>query len=236
MVGWLALDVLFTAGVAWVGRRWTAGFDVRGPFLFMSPLYAAALFFSIGAMKFLHCRTPDGKPDPRDVDQIESTAVEFGFGDVGVIRQSYGAEARLTLIMRNGEEVSLPKNWAEMDSDARRFAVVRTLSEPDKTGWPGFVERLPSYGTRAIAMLICGFNLWLILACHGAGAIWFAYSVFWNRGKMLTKADVRALHIMRDLKAAIAFAKVDPMNASIGYTPEQRIAVLRKAAARMGIA
>jgi len=232
---WFLVDPLMTAGVAWLGQRWIAGFDIRGPFLVMSPLFAAGIFFFIATLLGFGTGVREGEPKPSEVDLIQSTAIEFGFGPVDVIRQRSGKELKLVVVPAGAKETGLPENWGKLDFDAKRFAVVWTLAD-SKTPWlEKFVRWLPAYTARAAAMIVAGMNLWLILACHGLTAVKFAYTTFWQREKMVSQKDVRALAIMKDLKAAIAFVRADPMNEKMQISPDGRVATLRRAAVRMGI-
>jgi hypothetical protein len=221
-----------------MGQRWIAGFDIRCPFLLMSPLFAASLFFLITFNFVRGGRVTEGQPKPADVDLIQTAALEFGFGPVDVIRQRYGKELRLAIMTggADGKESSLPVNWSQLSFDAKRFAIVRALADSNVSPASRVLKALPAHATRLVAMILVGFNLWLILLCQSLAAVRLAYLMFWQRGKQLAYQDVRALTIMRDLKAAIAFVKGDPMNAEMQVKPEQRIAALRKAAVRMGIA
>ena len=235
MLGWVAFDVLFTAGVARLGRHWITGFDIRGPFLLMSPVYAATLAFAICADRFSQYEIPEGKPKPRDVDLIETVALEFELGPVSVIQKRQRGDLRLALDLGGGEVLGLPENWSKMDVDARRFAVVWTLQGKQSLR-SKLKQRVPRYALRAVAMIAAGFNLWLIIADHVPVALWVAYTTVYGRARALALADARALSVMRDLKAAISFARSDTTNDSSGMTVDERIASLRKAAGRMGIA
>ena len=233
--GGIGIDLFLTLAVAWACIRWIPGFDVRGPFLVMSPLFAVEIFFVCGSFKLHQTRVIEGEPKRADADLIQSTAVEFDLGPVNLIQRRCGVDLRLVVVSDRGNDVTLPENWTKLDYDAKRFAVVWNLADSRKSSFSRILNRLPTYACRAATMVVAGINLWLILACHALGALWFARHVFWQRERMLTRKDAEALKIMRNLKAAMAFAKSDPMNSSLGITPEWRIMCLKKAAARMGI-
>jgi len=234
-LGRLVLDLLCTAVMAWAGQRWIAGFDVRGPFLLMSPLYAISIFFLLSCFGIQRNAEEGGKPNAGDVQLIQSTALEFGLGSVDVITKEYSKELRLIVKTQSGDERGLPTNWSSLSFDAKRFAVVWNLGDSKKPRLVRAAKQIPSYATRYTVMAIAGINLWYIIPCHVTYAIWFAYQAVWRREQTLTKQDIEALKIMRDLKAAIAFAKADPANGMRSVNPEHRVAALKVAAVRMGI-
>jgi len=232
----LVIDLLMTSAIAWAGLRWIAGYDIRGPFLLMSPLYAFAIFFMIAGRRVFRDHPIEGEAKSVDIDLIEATAQEFDLGPVSVIQQRYGNDLRLVLTSSSGDESSLPTHWDKMSFDAKRFAVVMHLKDSKKSFMGQYAKNWPSQIWKTAAMMVAGLNLWLILACHAAGAVWFAYTVFVQRARLLTDADIKTLRVMRDLNAAIAYATADPANSSLNILPEQRIAALRKEANKLGIA
>ena len=236
LLGWMLIDPLITAAVAWMGERWIVGFDERGPFLLMSPIFSASIFFFlIGGRNLFDCQVPEGKPKPVDVDMIQTAALEFGFGSVEVLQKRCGKELALAIAIADGSNMSLPTNWSKLSFDAKRFAVVWALLDSNVPLTTQLVKALPVYAARAAGMLLAGFNLWLILACHGFAAVRLAYSSIWNREKVWIQKDIRVLAIVRDLNAAITYVKADPLNADVDIKANQRIAALRKAAVNMGI-
>jgi hypothetical protein len=147
-----------------------------------------------------------------------------------------GKDLKIVVTSERGDPCSLPDYWGSLDFDAKRFAVVWTLS-----GWrlpwtARLAKWLSSYALRATGMILAGINLWLILACHAFVAVRLGLSPFGLRDKSLIQQDIQALGIMKNLKAAIAFVKADAVNSKVSNTAGRRIAALRSAAARMGIA
>lgn len=236
MSGWLGFEVLLTAVVAWLGQRSIGGFDVRGPFLLMSPVYASSIFYSIFATYAQNREIPEREPKPTEVDLIETTARDFGLGSVEVNRQRIGNEWRLVVTPVGYKTCTVTDQWEKLDFDAKRFAIVWALVDA-RMPWPAKVrDFLAGHSGRVVAMLLAGCNLWLILACHSATAAIYACFWIWRRDKLMTKRDVRALSIMRNLMAAFRFVKSDSVNSVLDITPERRIIALKRAAARLGIA
>lgn len=229
------IELLLTFAVAWIGRRWIVGFDIRGPFLMISPIFAAGIFFLIGLFKFNKDRSPHLDPKNADSKLIKETALEFNLGHVTVFQQEIGAEVNLILSTHKDIEASLPKNWNELTIDAKRFAVVRVLVKLNRSGFEHYLKHWPYKLMQVGAMFGAGMNLWLILFFQGLFAGWFAHSIFFQRAKTLIEDDLNALKVMRNLQAAIAFVKLDPMNKSLSVEPEQRIGALKHSAHSFGL-
>jgi len=231
-----AVDVSLTFFVAWFGQRTIAGFDVRGPFLVMSPLFAGFLFLAVGWSFIKSATANDGKPTRADEELIRETVADFGLGEYEVVGTKTDSDFALTMVNAVGTRFQLPKNWDQLDRAARRFAVVQALANAPASSLQKTLSQVPWYLAKVVAMVVAGMNLWLVLACHGSFAVCLAVVVFFFRHKALVKLDVKALRITRDLDAAVTFVRADKHGTALRVPPEVRIAALRREALRMGIA
>jgi hypothetical protein len=224
------------SAVAFLGQRYIAGFDVRGPFLLMSPLLGVFLF-SLALTFFQNpARQPEGKVRPKDEELIQATIADFGFGTVEVQQQRHGKELRIALLTSDGSTYDLPANWDSLSENAREFAVIHKLLKSRETWLSIQAGRWPATLFGILGMAAAGVNLWTILGYHALCGLWVAYATIVGREKALIQMDLKAFRITRDLSAAIAYINSDEVGVALMVSADHRIATLRRSANRLGIA
>jgi hypothetical protein len=228
------MELALAGCVAWLGRRAIGGFDIRGPFLLISPVLAGGL----GFLLFSVCGNPrsNGVPKAKDIEFLRCTAEEFGLGPITVGQRQVGPNLHLFVALDDGTEILLPKDWSTFSGDARRFSAVRSILSGRKSVARATLERLPMCGAEVVGMTLAGINLWLILACHAVFAVWIVVRAGSALERKQWLLDRRALKQTRDLKGAIAFAREDKDVSVPNRSREQRIALLKLEAFRLGIA
>ena len=230
----LCVGIVWATAVAYLGTHWRAGFDIRGPFLLMSPFFAIGL--AAIALSGTFSRSNATKTAQKaDLDAVKAVAVEFDFGEVAVW-QAEGSDRLEVELVAEGRRVHLPKNFHDLSAEVRRFAVIRAVTKQKKRLLERIVSAAPFYLVQTFAMLIAGLNLWSIIAYHSLWAASFIYIVLYQQSRVHAKQDCLALSVTRDLRAAKAFVLSADLGKHLKIRPEVRIEALDRAAKRLGIA